>query len=151
MNGKVRATHLTRRAVVYVRQSSMAQVWSNTESTARQYQLRARALGLGWGEDDVVVIDEDLGRSGATAEGRSGFARLTDDVAHGRVGLILALEVSRLARSSSDWQQLMRLCAVALAGSPACGRTPQQGAAGRAVVPAADRVRLGWSGLRQGP
>jgi len=113
MNGKVRATHLTRRAVVYVRQSSMAQVWANTESTARQYQLRARALGLGWGEDDVVVIDEDLGRSGATAEGRSGFARLTDEVAHGRVGLILALEVSRLARSSSDWQQLMRLCAVA--------------------------------------
>jgi len=113
MSGKIRATHLTRRAVVYVRQSSMAQVWANTESTARQYQLKERALDLGWGEDDVVVIDEDLGRSGATVEGRSGFARLTDDVAHGRVGLILALEVSRLARSSADWQQLMRLCAVA--------------------------------------
>ena len=113
MNSKIVASHLARQAVVYVRQSSMAQVWENTESTARQYSLVERARALGWRAEDVVVIDEDLGRSGASAEGRTGFARLAHEVAQGRVGAILALEVSRLARSSADWQQLLRLCRIA--------------------------------------
>ncbi len=113
MNGKIGASHLARQALVYVRQSSMAQVWENTESTSRQYGLVARATALGWREDDVVVIDEDLGRSGASTKARGGFAKLAEEVAQGRVGMVLALEVSRLARSSSDWQQLLRLCRVA--------------------------------------
>lgn len=113
MNGKIGAIHVSRRAVVYVRQSTMTQVWENTESTARQYGLVQRAVGLGWRPEDVVVIDEDLGRSGATTDGRSGFGRLADEVAHGRVGAVFALEMSRLARSSTDWQQLLRLCRLA--------------------------------------
>ena len=113
MTGKIGATHLARMAVVYVRQSSMAQVWVNTESTARQYGLAQRARSLGWRAEDVLTIDEDLGRSGATTDGRSGFAKLAVEVARGRVGAILALEVSRLARASADWQHLLRLCRIA--------------------------------------
>ncbi len=113
MAGKIGVTHQARRAMVYVRQSSMGQVRENTESTSQQYALAERAQSLGWAADDVVVIDEDLGKSGASAEGRSGLARLAREVAQGRVGAILALEVSRFARSSPDWQQLLRLCAVA--------------------------------------
>ncbi len=86
MAGKIGATHLARRAMVYVRQSSMAQVRQNTESTSRQYALAERARNLGWNAEDVVVIDEDLGRSGARSEGRSGLARLAMEVAHGKVG-----------------------------------------------------------------
>jgi DNA invertase Pin-like site-specific DNA recombinase len=89
------------------------QVIANTESTTRQYALVERARALGWPEDAVEVIDEDLGRSGATADERNGFRRLAEAVAHGQAGAIFTLEVSRLARSSQDWQRLLSLCGVA--------------------------------------
>lgn len=113
MRGKIQAQHLKRRAYVYVRQSTAMQVFANKESTARQYALVERARALGWPEDAVDVIDEDLGRSGATADDRNGFRRLAEAVAHGKAGAIFTLEVSRLARSSQDWQRLLALCGVA--------------------------------------
>ena len=94
---KITASHLARQAIVYLRQSSAAQVEHNRESTARQYALAARARELGWPEERVVVIDEDLGLSGSGVVARSGFARLTAEVALARVGLVLGLDVSRLA------------------------------------------------------
>src|SRR5215208_7824517 len=99
--GKITEAHRRRRAVVYVRQSSLAQVERNVESTARQYALRERAVELGWPTESVAVVDEDLGRSGASSEGRFGFNELVGEVGLGHVGLILALETSRLARSSA--------------------------------------------------
>jgi DNA invertase Pin-like site-specific DNA recombinase len=113
MRDKIQALHLKRRAYVYVRQSTATQVFANTESTARQYALVERARALGWPEDAVDVVDEDLGRSGSTADDRNGFRRLAEAVAHGRAGAIFTLEVSRLARSSQDWQRLLALCGVA--------------------------------------
>ena len=113
MRGKVASSHLARRAVVYVRQSTATQVFEHAESTKRQYGLVDRARALGWDPASIEVIDEDLGRSGATTEGRTGFARLAHGVAHGEVGAVLAIEVSRLARSSMDWQRLLALCSVA--------------------------------------
>jgi DNA invertase Pin-like site-specific DNA recombinase len=113
MKDKIQSLHLNRRAYVYVRQSTAMQVFANTESTARQYALVERARALGWPADDVEVIDEDLGRSGATTEDRNGFRRLAEAVAHGKAGAIFTLEVSRLARSSQDWQHLLALCGVA--------------------------------------
>ena len=113
MRDKIQALHLKRRAYVYVRQSTATQVFTNTESTARQYALVERAHALGWPEEGVDVIDEDLGRSGARADDRNGFRRLAEAVAHGKAGAIFTLEVSRLARSSQDWQRLLALCAVA--------------------------------------
>lgn len=106
---KVTGSHLRREAVVYVRQSTLVQVDRNRESTARQYDLTARAVQLGWPHSAVRVIDDDLGLSGATAAGRSGFAELTTQVALGQVGIVLALEVSRLARSNADWYRLSDL------------------------------------------
>lgn len=113
MRAKVVSSHLDRRAIVYVRQSTAMQVFEHAESTKRQYALVDRARALGWGPASIEVIDEDLGRSGATTEGRTGFARLAHAVAHGEVGAVLAVEVSRLARSSMDWQRLLELCSVA--------------------------------------
>jgi DNA invertase Pin-like site-specific DNA recombinase len=113
MTARIDASHLGRRACVYVRQSTAAQVFEHGESTERQYALAGRAAALGWSEPAIEVIDEDLGRSGATTEGRTGFARLVDGVVRGEVGAIFAIEVSRLARSSVDWQRLLALCAVA--------------------------------------
>lgn len=110
--GKITETHRRRRAVVYVRQSTLGQVERNVESTARQYALRERAVELGWPPGSVVVVDEDLGRSGASSDGRFGFKELVAEVGLGHVGLILALETSRLARSSADWHQLLDLCAL---------------------------------------
>ena len=110
--GKITEQHLRRRAVVYVRQSTMTQVERNHESRARQYALRQRAIDLGWPAAAVSVVDEDLGRSGASTEGRIGFKELAAEVGLGHVGLILALETSRLARSSADWHQLLDLCAL---------------------------------------
>ena len=110
--GKITEMHRRRRAVVYVRQSTLAQVERNVESTARQYALRERAVELGWPPESVVVVDEDLGRSGASSDGRLGFKELVAEVGLGHVGLILALETSRLARSSADWHQLLDLCAL---------------------------------------
>ena len=107
---KIRSWHLQRQAVVYVRQSTPQQVLEHTESTDRQYALAERAVALGWPSEAVVVIDEDLGRSGASVEGRTGFQRLLAEVALDHVGLILGLEMSRLARSCKDWHQLLELC-----------------------------------------
>ena len=106
---KITASHLARQAIVYLRQSSAAQVEHNRESTERQYALAAKARELGWPEDRIVVIDEDLGLSGSGSVARSGFARLTAEVALARVGLVLGLEVSRLARNNADWHRLIDL------------------------------------------
>jgi DNA invertase Pin-like site-specific DNA recombinase len=110
--GKVTEEHRRRRAVVYVRQSSVGQVERNTESAARQYALRERAVELGWPAGSVAVLDEDTGRSGASSDGRLGFRELVAEVGLGHVGLILALETSRLARCSAGWHRLLDLCAL---------------------------------------
>ena len=104
---KVTASHRSRAAVIYVRQSSLAQVERNRESTARQYDLVSRARELGWPRTAVTVIDEDLGVSGASAAGRSGFAQLVAQVGMGQVGIVLSLECSRLARNNADWYRLL--------------------------------------------
>jgi DNA invertase Pin-like site-specific DNA recombinase len=107
---KITPTHTQRVAYVYIRQSTPAQVEHHRESTARQYALAERAQALGWAPEQVVVIDEDLGLSGASSAKRAGFVRLTTEVALGHVGLILGLEVSRLARNNADWYRLLDLC-----------------------------------------
>lgn len=107
---KITSDHLRRRAVVYVRQSSTTQVEHNRESTARQYQLAERAVALGWVRDQVRIFDEDLGVSGSGLAERAGFARMTAEVALGEVGIVLGLEVSRLARNNADWYRLLDLC-----------------------------------------
>jgi DNA invertase Pin-like site-specific DNA recombinase len=109
---KLTASHLRRQAFVYLRQSSQAQLERNVESTARQYALVERALELGFAREQVVVIDEDLGISGSGLSERTGFARLTAEVALGHAGLVLGLEVSRLARNNADWYRLLDLCGV---------------------------------------
>src|SRR5437899_10331329 len=106
---KITASHLSRQAIVYLRQSSAAQVEHNRESTDRQYALAAKARELGWPNDRIIVIDEDLGLSGSGFVARSGFARLTAEVALAHVGLVLGLEVSRLARNNADWHRLIDL------------------------------------------
>src|SRR5271167_4780861 len=106
---KITASHLSRQAIVYLRQSSAAQVENNRESTERQYALAGKARELGWPADRIVVIDEDLGLSGSGFVARSGFARLTAEVALAHVGLVLGLEVSRLARNNADWHRLIEL------------------------------------------
>src|SRR6201997_3886854 len=106
---KINSTHLSRLAYVYLRQSSAAQVEHNRESTARQYALVTKAAELGWPAQQVLVIDEDLGVSGSGVIERSGFARLTAEVALGHVGIVLGLEVSRLARNNADWYRLLDL------------------------------------------
>ena len=113
MRSKLATTHLERRAFVYVRQSTLMQVHEHVESKQRQYALVERAVAMGWRGGDVEVVDEDQGKSGASSKGRTGFARLAEAVGHGEAGAILAVEVSRLARSSMDWQRLLSLCAVA--------------------------------------
>ena len=110
--GKITEQHRRRRAVVYVRRSTQGQLERNHESRARQYALRERAVQLGWSAGSVWVVDEDLGRSGASTDGRLGFKELVAEVGLGHVGLILALETSRLARCSADWHQLLDLCAL---------------------------------------
>ena len=106
---KITPSHLSRHAIVYLRQSSAAQVAHNRESTDRQYALAGKARELGWPEDRIIVIDEDLGLSGSGSVARSGFARLTAEVALAHVGLVLGLEVSRLARNNADWHRLIDL------------------------------------------
>jgi DNA invertase Pin-like site-specific DNA recombinase len=109
MHNKIATTHLQRQAYLYVRQSTLRQVLENTESTKRQYALRERAVALGWPQDRIVVIDSDLGQSGADSD-RVGFQRLVAAVGMGEVGVVLGLEVSRLARNSSDWHRLLEIC-----------------------------------------
>lgn len=109
----IETTHLQRRAVIYLRQSTLKQLHEHRESTARQYALEQRAGLLGWQANQIDVVDEDLGQSGGAGHRRAGFQRLAEDVAHGRVGAIFALEVSRLSRSSADWHRLLELCNLA--------------------------------------
>jgi len=109
---KVTASQLKRSAFLYVRQSTARQVLEHTESTARQYALRKRAVALGWKDDQVIVIDSDLGQSGASAADREGFQKLVTEVSMGRAGIVLGLEVSRLARNSTDWHRLLEICTV---------------------------------------
>src|SRR5215207_7804412 len=109
---KIRARHCERQAVVYVRQSTMRQVEQNRESTRLQYGLADRACRLGWRREQILVIDDDHGRSAASALNRPGFQRLVAEVGLGHVGLVLGIEVSRLARSCRDWHQLLEMCAL---------------------------------------
>ena len=109
-SGKVKLSHTRRAAFVYIRQSSPQQVENNRESTARQYALVEKACELGWSREQVLVVDEDLGLSGSGSVERSGFARMTAEVALGHVGIVLGLEVSRLARNNADWYRLLDLC-----------------------------------------
>ena len=107
---KVTAEHLKRAAYLYIRQSTLRQVLENTESAERQYALRRRAVALGWPEERIVVIDEDQGQSGASAGGREGFQRLVAEVGLGKAGIVMGLEVSRLARNCADWHRLLEIC-----------------------------------------
>lgn len=110
-NQKIKPTHLKRSACLYIRQSTIKQVLENTESTKRQYALRQKAVALGWPIERVMIIDSDLGQSGTSAD-RAGFQKLVAEVGMGRVGIVLGLEVSRLARSSTDWHKLLEICAL---------------------------------------
>src|SRR4029077_16288444 len=103
---KVTTSHLKRSAYLYVRQSTLRQVFENTESTKRQYALRQHAIALGWAQDQIVVIDTDLGQSGASTD-REGFQRLVTAVGMGQAGIVLGLEVSRLARNSTGLQRVL--------------------------------------------
>src|ERR1700752_1768999 len=110
---KIQPRHLERGAYLYIRQSSMRQVIENVESTKRQYALRERAIALGWSDDQIVVIDNDQGESGASASWREGFQRLVTDVGMGHAGIVIGLEVSRLARNNAHWHRLLEICALA--------------------------------------
>src|ERR1700685_941485 len=109
---KILRRHQDRLAIVYVRQSTVQQVERHQESTRLQYALADRAAQYGWGREQIVVIDDDLGRSGTTTEGRLGFQRLVAEVGLGNVGLVLGVEMSLLARSCRDWHQLLEICAL---------------------------------------
>src|SRR5437867_960316 len=111
-SGKIAAHHRDRLAVVYVRQSTLRQVAQNTESAKLQYALAERAGELGWPPSRVLVIDEDMGHSAGGAQQRPGFTRLVSEVGLGHVGVVLGIEMSRLARSGRDWHQLLELCAL---------------------------------------
>jgi DNA invertase Pin-like site-specific DNA recombinase len=111
-SSKSASWHLDRQAVVYVRQSTAQQVLVHAESTRLQYGLVSRAQAYGWASDRIVVIDDDLGKSGTTTVGRVGFERLVTEVSLGHVGLILGVEMSRLARSTVDWHRLLGVCAL---------------------------------------
>lgn len=109
---KVQAEHLRRQALLYVRQSTLRQVQENQESAKRQYGLRERALALGWSAEQIVIIDCDQGQSASGAVQREGFQRLVTEVSMNRAGIVMGLEVSRLARNSSDWHRLLEICAL---------------------------------------
>ena len=106
----IQQRHLSRRAKIYIRQSTPNQVLTNLESQRMQYALRDRAVSLGWHESEIDVIDTDLGRSGSSIEGRDGFKQLVADIALGEVGILLAFDATRLARNCSNWYQLLDLC-----------------------------------------
>ena len=109
---KVRAGHLSRGAYLYVRQSSMRQVLENQESTRRQYALRRRAVALGWSDEQVTVVDDDQAQTAASVTRRGGFQTLVSEVGMGRAGIVMGLEVSRLARNNADWHRLLEICAL---------------------------------------
>ena len=110
-NQKITTEHLKKAAYLYIRQSTIRQLVENKESTKRQYALRERAVALGWPLESIVVIDSDLGKSGADSN-RKGFQQLVAAVGLGTVGMVLGLEVSRLARNSMDWHRLLEICAL---------------------------------------
>jgi len=112
-NSKIEARHLKGNAYLYVRQSTLRQVFENQESTKRQYALRQRAVVLGWPLERIIVVDSDLGQSAASSSDREGFQRLVTEVSMGRAGIVMGLEVSRLARNSTDWHRLLEICALA--------------------------------------
>src|SRR6202521_5431863 len=109
---KITADHIRRDAYLYVRQSTLRQVAENSESTQRQYALRDRAIAAGWPPERIHVIDCDLGKSGSNAIARDGFQELVSEVALAKAGIVMGLEVSRLARNSADWHRLLELCAL---------------------------------------
>ncbi len=109
---KIKSEHLKRYAYLYIRQSTLQQVYKHTESTKRQYNLRQKAVSLGWSRNQIMIIDEDLGCSGASVDNRMGFQKLVADVTMDKVGLVIGLEVSRLARSSIDWYRLLEICSL---------------------------------------
>jgi DNA invertase Pin-like site-specific DNA recombinase len=109
---KIHSRHHDRLALVYVRQSTPQQILKHQESTRLQYGLTERAFGLGWPRERIAVVDDDLGQSGSSAEGRPGFQRLVAEVGLDHVGIILGIEMSRLARSCRDWHQLLEVCAL---------------------------------------
>jgi len=111
-NHKITATHLKRKAILYIRQSTMRQVYENNESTIRQYALKDKLIGFGWPEENITVIDCDLGQTGAESSGRDGFKQLVADVGSSEVGAVASIECSRLSRSSLDWGRLMEICAI---------------------------------------
>jgi DNA invertase Pin-like site-specific DNA recombinase len=111
-NGKVTAGHLKRTAYLYIRQSTLRQVFENTESTQRQYALRQRAVVLGWQPERIEIIDCDQGQSGASTAEREGFQKLVAEVGLGKAGVVMGLEVSRLARNCADWHRLLEICAL---------------------------------------
>jgi hypothetical protein len=104
---KIRPEHLALAAIVYVRQSTRGQVLEHTESTRLRYALAGRAVALGWARSQVIVIDDDLGVSAAVPDSREGFARLVTEVTMGRAGVVLGIEMSRLARTGKDWHHLL--------------------------------------------
>lgn len=110
--GKIKPEHLQRNAYVYIRQSSLRQVVEHSESTKRQYQLKERAIAMGWDPERIVIIDEDLGLSGRSAKWRDGFQHMISEVSMAKAGAVFALEVSRFARSSADWHRLLEICAM---------------------------------------
>jgi DNA invertase Pin-like site-specific DNA recombinase len=107
---KITAHHLRRDAYVYVRQATVRPSFEHTESTRRQYALRERAVALGWPIDRVRVIDSDRGKPGVSSADRAGFQKLVDEVGEGRAGVVLAVDVSRLTRSFTDWHRLLEIC-----------------------------------------
>ena len=109
---KITRQHQVRLAIIYIRQSTPQQVERNQESTKLQYAQVDRAFQFGWARETIITIDDDLGRSGSTIEGRLGFQRLVAEVGLGHVGLVLGVEMSRLARSCRDWHQLLEICAL---------------------------------------
>ena len=122
-NEKVQPHHRDRLAIVYVRQSTLQQVQRHQESTRLQYALTDRAKALGWSESRIEVIDEDLGKSGTSAEGRPGFQRLVAEVGLDRVGIVLGVDMSRLSRSNRDWHQLLETCAMFVSASKSLSLT----------------------------
>jgi hypothetical protein len=111
-NSKVGTAHLKRNAYLYIRQSTPRQVLEHAESTKRQYGLRQRAIALGWSSEQIIVIDSDQGHSGVSAADREGFQRLVTEVSLQKAGIVLGLEVSRLARNCADWYRLLEICAL---------------------------------------
>jgi len=111
-NPKITPGHLKKRAYLYIRQSTLRQVFENTESTQRQYALRQRAIVLGWPSEHIEVIDCDQGQSGASTAEREGFQKLVTEVSLGKAGIVMGLEVSRLARNCADWHRLLEICAL---------------------------------------